>query len=62
MLNSYTTVQMASAEYNGYYPVNQMSNQHTGVSPEGVIISWVVVGFSGFVLGVILTASVLTLL
>ena len=62
MLNSYTTVQMASAEYNGYSPVNQMSNQHTGVSPEGVIISWVVVGLSGFALGVILTASVLVLL
>ena len=39
-----------------------MSNQHTGVSPEGVIISWFVVGLSGFLMGVILTASVLTLL
>jgi len=29
-----------------------MTTQHTGVSPESVIVSWVIVGVSAFVVGV----------
>lgn len=29
------------------------TRQHTGVSPESVIVSWVLVGFGAFLLGVL---------
>ena len=39
-----------------------MSNQHTGVSPGGVIISWVFVGLSAACIGFVIGLSVGVLL